>query len=212
MTLSAINMESILTYIFEKPSELSENDNAKPLDPLFKVKFLSAAVEKQSAHLMWLQIVNLVQQAKQTNEKLIILSRQWDVLQNLYPIDRLTEAINDALALQVKILISNTSSADATLLPLTPNLFWTDSVAGFDFLVIYESCFELILNEDFSEYNNIAECLENLTSNKMLIYPMINATTTANHQQVQTRMERLMKVCIELEQNKHKLLQGHLKP
>lgn len=191
-------MEKILTYVLEKTPDISEITGNKNLDRLFRLNFLP------NTALTWPQLVNLVKLAKQAQEELFILSKQMEVLKTT-DLDLLAEVISDAQELNVKILISNTSSADATLIPLTTHLFWTDSLSDFEFLVIYESCFDLILNENCSNYNSVSDCLENLTSNKMLIYPMVYAAPTIAHQNVQQRMERLMRMSIYLQENKLKL-------
>ncbi|KQB98617.1 hypothetical protein [Pedobacter sp. Hv1] len=198
-------MEKILTYLLEGQSDFSGITNNETIDRLFNVKLLPTAAKESTAELVWMQLVNVVKLAKQSKAALFILGKNIESLKNISHTDLLLEVISDALDSNLKILVSNTSSGDATLIPLSPNLFWTDSLYGFEFLVIYESCFDLIINEDFSAYHTISECLENITSNKMLIYPMVNTTPNVNHQNIHLRMERLMQMSIYLEQNRLKL-------
>lgn len=199
-------MEKILTYLLEDQGNFSEITNGETVDRLFNIKLLPTAEKEQTAELIWRQIVNVVQLAKQSKTALLILGQNIDGLKKITNPDLLLEIITDALDSNLKILVSNTSSGNATLIPLSPHLFWTDSINGFEFLVIFESCFDLIINEDFSAYNNVTECLENLTSNKMLLYPMVDVVPNVNHQSMHLRMERLMRMSIYLQQNKLKLL------
>lgn len=191
-------MEKIVTYVFEKQADATTIEYSEVANRLFELRFLAS----NGAELLWTELVGLVKLAQQHKQNYIILSMGMAGLNSIINADLLLEAIADAAELHTKLLIGNTTAADATLIPLTDHLFWTDSVSGFEFLVIYNSCFDLIINEDFPFYHSVSECLEALTSNKMLIYPMINATANAERLKVQLRMDRLMRVGIYLQQNK----------
>ena len=195
-------MEKIVTYVFEKQADPAAIEYSEVASRLFDIRFYPANGKEQTAGLVWMEILGFVKLAKQNKQDYIILSKGMAGLNHIADADLLLEVITDAADLNTKILISNITAADATLIPLTDYLFWTDSLTGFEFLVVYNSCFDLILNEDFAAYNSVSECLESLTSNKILIYPMISATPNAEHLKMQLRMERLMRVGIYLQQNK----------
>ena len=197
-------MRKILVYLLEKedvPFEYNRHEERFALP--FNIKNLIPKEGIMSQQFIWNEIVKVVKAADQTQERLIILSKSETVLKTVT--DSLLEVITVAFDFNVKLLISNTSSEDVTLVPVWDNLFWTDSISGFEFLVIYESCFDLILNENFVGYNNISECLENLTSNKMLIYPMINVAPMGGNQEIHMRMKRLVQMRSYLQKNKLKL-------
>lgn len=198
-------MQKILTYVLE---EQKSNLEIETLNSSFDIKFISANEEKRTEEMLWKQIVSFVRFAKRKREDKFILIRCLEGLESIVSMDWI-KVMTDAVDFNTKILISNTSSMDATLIPVSHNLFWTDSITDFQFLIIYGSCFDLILNEDFSPYNTLDECLENITSNKMLIYPMVKIDSDAkiDHQKIHKRMERLVYISSYLQENKYKLQQ-----
>lgn len=198
-------MGKILAYILEEQSELSSSINDLQHYELFNLNFLSGSLQNLTLESIWGELANIVKFAKENNEEYVILARDLGVFNTIENIDLLLEIVVEATDFNTRMLLANISASDATLIPVTSNLFWTDSVTGFEIIVICGSCFDLIINADLSSYCTFEEGLEEITSNKMLIYPMINGNSKSVYQDIQIRMDRLNRMRIYLKNNKIKL-------
>lgn len=100
--------------------------------------------------------------------------------------------LKSASDLNCKILIISTQQI-TTLLPISDQFFWIDFFEGSDFFAIHESIYEDVLNELRGTGTTISEILSSVTSNKLLLYPMIKVDNErAEKLELRKRMARMV--------------------
>lgn len=91
--------------------------------------------------------------------------------------------------LNAKIILFNAENVD-TIMPVSDAYFWIDRFYNSEFIVLNRECFPAILNDSNFLSNRVDEYLSKLTSNKLLINPMVfNDAKKFNYMNI--RMSRI---------------------
>lgn len=198
----------ISTYLLANNADIRQNRSREipSFNPFFHITPLAVPEGNYPPQLSWQYIQHVVKKAKAKNEDHIILCRHADFLDSFSDVGLLAKIIEEAKDFNTKLLVSNIVSEEATLVPVSQNLLWTDSIIGFGFVVVYKSCFDLILNENCNGYSSIETCIEDLTSNKLLIYHTENSVASRpEHEKMQIRIKRLIAISNQLKKEDFKV-------
>lgn len=151
----------------------------------------------------WQQLINIIENAERAQENSVIFCTNEKLLEKLN-VDNFSRQIKEAAKYNAKILLANAGNA-VSLLPISSNLFWIDHFTGCELMVIFRSCYALLTNEEHMEDEMIDEKLSEITSNKLLVHPMISDhESPINSRTLTMRMDRLM--------NQKKVLDNFAKP
>ncbi|WP_159732024.1 hypothetical protein [Sphingobacterium sp. 18053] len=156
------------------------------------VKIPPSPIEIESVILDAQQIVK--QALKACIEESIATQSEYMVIcSNKEIITRTSDALlksrlERASDLNCKILILSAQRI-ANLFPVNDQFFWIDFFEGSDFFAMHESVYEDVLHELCNAKTALSEILSIVTSNKLLLYPMI---TVKNERIEKTELRKRM--------------------
>ncbi|PPL03154.1 hypothetical protein [Parapedobacter indicus] len=123
----------------------------------------------------WRAIVEIVSLATRNDDDVIVICHTEHVFTKYYDNVSFIQAIVRAHFLRSKIVLGGIYGDFSNIIFVDNNLFWVDRYVGSQFLVIFRSFFEtLLLNSSFSKTDTVDAKLSSLTSNKLVLYPMIS--------------------------------------
>lgn len=140
---------------------------------IFKVKYIESHKHPIGAVGLWNNITNAVKLAKQNNDEIIILCEDDHEFTSAYNEQYLLQ--NIALAYkQGADILNGGISGFGTAVPVSQNLFWIDWFWCTQFVVIYKSLFDRILEYEFRDTDVADLVLSRLTNNKLTMFPPVS--------------------------------------
>jgi hypothetical protein len=111
--------------------------------------------------------------AIEKEEEVIIICNTKHNFNDNYNFDSLINNILKANEYGCEILLGGFDKFNHAV-PINTSLFWIDSFSSSNFMILFSSVFEKILNEQEVETANIYEILSYITSHKMTMFPFIS--------------------------------------
>lgn len=140
----------------------------------FEVNIMEVGKFKNKEMRKWEGIKKVVNKAITKEEDLCIICKEGHVFSEKYEFNAFLTKIYEGHRLGAKYLLGGLSGDYANALVLPSGLCWIDSFENSQFIVLYNSFYKPILEEEFLESHNVEEKLSKMTSNKFLIYPFIS--------------------------------------
>jgi len=140
----------------------------------FEINIIKASEHRIGAVGLWQSICRVINIATEKDEDVIILCEDGHQFTKYYDKNKLIKAIYDAHKLNANFLTGGIISEFSNLLPIKSGLSWLYDLSGTQFVVIFRSFFEIILNEPFSESDTVDGKFTEITGNKFIIFPMIS--------------------------------------
>ncbi|WP_406826395.1 hypothetical protein [Pedobacter sp. KACC 23697] len=140
----------------------------------FKINVVNAVKHKIGAVGLFKSIQLAITIAKENNEDVIIICEDDHVFTEHYSKELLFKNIIEAHAQGVEILCGGISGGFQIAVPVSKNRIWLDNYYCNQFIVIFKSIYNLILNTEFDETKKVDQTLSALTMNKMTIFPFIS--------------------------------------
>ena len=70
---------------------------------------------------------------------------------------------------------------------VSENRYWINCIHSTQFLVLYKSIFQKILDEEYDETITVDDALSEITSNKMIIFPFISVQKDFGYSDINQR-------------------------
>ncbi|MDR6784087.1 hypothetical protein ABIE26_002524 [Pedobacter africanus] len=140
----------------------------------FKITVIEAVEDSVGAAGLWKSMIKIINLAIENNEDVIVLCEDDHQFTKNYNKEFLFENIVDAYNQGADILCGGISGGFGHVLPLTKNRFWIDNYWCNQFIVIYKSFYQTMLETEFDRTKKVDNTLSELTSNKMVLYPFIS--------------------------------------
>ncbi|WP_231562253.1 hypothetical protein [Alistipes sp. ZOR0009] len=148
---------------------------------------------------LWLSIVKIINIAKENNEDLIVICEDDHCFTRHYSKENLFKNIITAYKYNVELL-SGGIGGFGTALPVNSSLFWINWYWSNQFIVIYKSAYQHILDYKFNDNDTADGVLSNILSKKMTIWPFYStqrnfgySDVTAINMQNPDRIEEFFK-------------------
>lgn len=139
----------------------------------FDIHIVEACEHQIGAVGLWQSIVKIVNEVINKDDDVIIICEDDHSFTEHYKRHFLIQNIIDA-SLQGVELLSGGIGGFSNAVPITNNRFWIDSFWCTQFIVLYRSIFQKILDEDFQDSDTADGKFSELTSHKMVLYPFIS--------------------------------------
>jgi len=141
--------------------------------PEFDVHIVEASEHPIGAVGLWNSIVKVINIAIENEDDVIIICEDDHIFTKYYSKEYLVENILEAAGQGAKLL-SGGIGGFSNAVPISKNRFWIDSFWCTQFIVLYRSFFQKILEVSFGESDTADGIMSELTSNKMVLYPFIS--------------------------------------
>ncbi|SFL62949.1 glycosyltransferase family 4 protein [Proteiniphilum acetatigenes] len=122
---------------------------------------------------LWQSLVKVVNMAMEREDEIIVFCEDDHLFTENYDRDFFLRNIVDAGKKGAELLSGGVSGFGMAV-PVSPYLYWIDWYWGNQFLVIFQSLFQRIIDYKFKENDMADLVLSALTSKKMVIYPFIS--------------------------------------
>ncbi len=139
----------------------------------FKLNLVEAQRHRRGAVGLWQNIVRIITNAKELDTDYIIICEDDHQFTKKYQPKILFECILECQKRNMDILLGGISWFSDTL-QISNNLFWVDQFTGLQFVVVFKSLFNTILEAKFEELDVADRKISSLTNNKLVIYPFIS--------------------------------------
>jgi GR25 family glycosyltransferase involved in LPS biosynthesis len=166
----------IPTYIINLPERTERREHIQRQfadKPEFDVTVISAIKNENGALGLWLTIRKVIKMAVEKDDDVIIICEDDHEFTNAYSKKHLLTNIFEAYEQGTEILCGGIGGFGQAL-PITKNRFWISSFFSTQYLILFRSIFEKILNEPFDNMVTADGILSTITSNKMTIFPFIS--------------------------------------
>lgn len=126
----------------------------------------------------WAGIVQCIKKAIENEDEVVIIGKGSLEFTEAYNKEYLINHILRAGELHCELLLGDMQHL-CHAVPVAPHLFWIDSFADAQLIVVFSRCFEKIIREVPEPGKNICEILSGITTHKMVLYPFITKKGTA---------------------------------
>lgn len=187
---------SIPTYIinFQDDTEaLAQIKTQFIHKPEFDIKIIAGYRDNMGKPSIWKNLRNIVQEAIDNEDDVIIISKDYNKFSQHYNRDTLIKNIIRANEMGVEILLANAVNLEQ-ILPIGEQCYWFNTVEDSTFYIIYKGLFEKILSFNLREDDKALKIISMLSSHKMLLYPFITENTNhtlANLKGDETRLNEM---------------------
>jgi hypothetical protein len=178
---------AISTYIInlpERTERLSHVLNEFKGRTEFDIHVIEACRHPIGAQGLWNSIVKTITKAAGDDDDVIIVCEDDHQFTDHYTKERLFIQIGEAYRQRCDILCGGTSGGFTCALPVTKNRFWVDRYYCNQFIVIFKSFFQIILNHTFDQSSKVDLTLSSLSANKMLIHPFVSTQKSFGYSDV----------------------------
>ncbi|MFA6702973.1 MAG: glycosyltransferase [Dysgonamonadaceae bacterium] len=139
----------------------------------FEFNLVEAIPHPIGAVGLWKSMRKTVQIALEQNDEIIILCEDDHTFSNNYSRNLLFRNIIEAEKMGVEILLGGISGFGVAV-PTASNLYWIDWYWGNQFIIIFQSLFQRILDYSFKDTDMADLVLSAMTHNKMVMYPFLS--------------------------------------
>ncbi|MFA6831635.1 MAG: glycosyltransferase [Prevotella sp.] len=167
----------IPTYVINLPER---TDRRKSIEAEFKDKdefelhIVEATKHPIGAVGLWKSITSIIRAVVQKNEDdVIIICEDDHVFTENYQRDKFLDQVMKGALLGTQILFGGIGGFGKAV-PIDSGLFWIDWNWCTQFMVIYQSAFDKILNARFTKNDVADEFLGKIIPNKVVIHPFIS--------------------------------------
>jgi|SRR2546428_1628515 len=122
---------------------------------------------------LWQTIVKIVSQAKEQDNDVILICAEDHKFSESYSKQYLFKNIIEAHEQGANLLLGGVANYGHGV-PIAKNRCWVDRFWGNQFIIIFNKFFQQILDEPFSEEDEVNIKLSEMTSNKMVLYPFVS--------------------------------------
>ncbi|WP_407499940.1 hypothetical protein [Elizabethkingia anophelis] len=122
---------------------------------------------------LWNNIKECVRQAIEKEEDLIIICEDDHIFTNDYNKDDFIREILYSHAQGAKVILGGVSGFKHAV-PISRTRYWVNSFWGTQFVVVFSSLFQEILNYPFADNDAADAVFSEMTSHKMVLYPFIS--------------------------------------
>lgn len=168
---------SIPTYVISLAERTDRQENIKKQfagRQEFDWHFFPAIKCNRGAEGLWHSIVEIVRMAQQNNNDKIIICEDDHIFTSDYNSETLFKNIYDAADKGCQILLGGIGNFN-NLVPIQKGLYWVDIFWCTQFMVVYKSAYDYILNADFIPDESVAdEFLSQIIPYKMVVSPFIS--------------------------------------
>lgn len=140
----------------------------------FDLCIFSAIRHERGAVGLWRSIVQIVTNAKDHSERVILICEDDHHFTSTYNADTFIQSVYSAASLGCQLLLGGIGNM-GNLVPVNSNLMWVDWFWSTQFMVIYSTAFDAILRANFNEEADVADAmLSVILSNKLVFSPFIS--------------------------------------
>lgn len=140
----------------------------------FDLSIVNACKHKNGAIGLWQTILKIIKTAIENDDDFIIICEDDHEFTNHYSRDYLLKNIIEAHMEGSDLLSGGIASGFSLAIPVSETRFWINHFFGTQFITIYKSFFEKILESTFDGSVGVDEFLSKLTVNKMTMHPFIS--------------------------------------
>lgn len=155
----------------------------------FETMVIEAVKEKNGALGLWKSIKKIIKLAQYKDEDVIIICEDDHIFTADYSYETLISVIFRAHDLRTKLLTGGTSGGFTNIFFATEDLLWIDRFWGTQFIIVFKNFFQEILDAEFLETDTADDKLSLLTSNKLLMFPMISKQKEIGNSDISLRIE-----------------------
>lgn len=183
---------SLPVYIISLPERLDRRENIfKEFadKPEFEIHMVEAIKHKIGAVGLWLSIKKIIEEVLVKNDDdFIILCEDDHHFTHHYDCNMFISNIIDAASVGAQLLYGGVCRF-GDVVPVKEGLFWVDWSWCTQFVVIYRTAFQSIINAHFTEKDVADEYLSTLFSNKFLIYPFISVQKDFGYSDIELKYD-----------------------
>lgn len=139
----------------------------------FDVQVFNACKGRTGAEGLWNSIVEIIRMAKDADEDFVLICEDDHVFTSDYNRDMFLHQIMLAGMMGAQLLNGGIGGM-ANLVPVGCGLYWVDKFWCTQFIVVYKSAYDVILNAYFGIRDVADEKLSSILTNKLLIAPFIS--------------------------------------
>lgn len=139
----------------------------------FELNIVPAIKKERGADGLWQTISSIVEKANDSDDEVIIICEDDHVFTPVYERDLFINEVIAAGQGGCQILLGGIGNYNNAV-PLSPNRLWIDWSWSTQFVVLYRTAFQGILNSTFGKKDVADEFLSLLLPNKMVLYPFIS--------------------------------------
>ncbi len=144
--------------------------------PEFEVFFIETGKKDECTNIdRWEGIREAARTGKERDEDLIIICNDNHIFTTDYSKEYLFDHIIKAHYQGIDLLLTGCRSFYRAI-PVAPSRYWVAGGTAAPFLVLFKKFYDKLLEESFDENVKPAELINELTFNKMLIYPFISSS------------------------------------
>lgn len=139
----------------------------------FEFNLIEACKDHLGTVGLWNSIIKIVKMAKEKKEDVIIICEDDHYFTENYSAKLLFKEIQEAYIQGADILAGGIGGFGLAI-PVGYKRYWVDWLWCTQFIVVYASLFERILQYSYKETDTVDGVLSTLTNNKMVVYPFIS--------------------------------------
>jgi len=171
----------------------------------FDVHIFPTISHKRGAVGLWRSIVHIVSDAKQHGEDAVLICEDDHVFTPVYDESRFTDALFRAAGYGAQLLLGGIGNF-RNAVPLDDELVWVDWFWCTQFMVVFSSAYDDILQADFNEEKDVAdEFLSSILSNKLVFVPFISEQHDFGYSDVTMSNNRHGTITQHFERAAHKM-------
>lgn len=166
----------IPTYIINLPERTDRLANIKEQFECrdeFDLNIIKAISHEKGNLGLWLTIRKIIEDALSNKDDIIVICEDDHMFTDAYSKSNFLKNVVEAHALGAGILLGGIANFRNCAL-IMDDKFWIDNFSCVQFMVIYRSLFEEILQEAFDDRVNKDHIFSKITSNKMVTFPFIS--------------------------------------
>lgn len=139
----------------------------------FDIKIVEAHEHVIGSYGFWKTICEIISTAKNGKEDFVLICEDDHEFTSNYCHELLIDSINMAHNFEADLLCGGVSWFNGAI-PVTKNLYWVDAYNGNQFIIIFKSLFDRILNSKFYTNETTDFKLSNLAARKFFIFPFLS--------------------------------------
>jgi hypothetical protein len=167
---------SIPTYIINQSGKLEGREQIEKQfsgKNEFDINIIEACRHEKAAVNLWLSILKIIENAIANEDDVIIICDDEHKFTEHYSKDFLIKNIIEAHQQGAEILLGSVGSFGLAV-PITESRAWLNHFYRGQFIILYHSVFQKILNEPFDDNMKIDFTFSDCTSNKVMLFPFIS--------------------------------------
>lgn len=141
--------------------------------PEFNVQMVKAIENENGALGLWQTIIHIIKDLTSKNEEYILICEDDHQFTDEYNKEKLFEYIEEARTKNADLLSGGPSWFN-TALPISENLFWVEQFSGFQFTIIFQKFFNIILTANFTDFDAADLKMAELSNNTFFNYPFLS--------------------------------------